>query len=110
MKTADPRTLYDSLTREWPLAPLQTDSEQAILDALSTAINELILHDQHRLMAILYRIDVSEARIRQWLGQYKGVDASRIIAQLILDREKEKIRTREEWKVKGEDIPEDERW
>ncbi len=110
MKAADPKALYDALTREWALAPLPVQSEQAIFDALSAAINDLILHDQHRLMAILYRIDVSEARIRQWLGQNKGVDASRIIAQLILDREKEKIRSREEWKLKEGDIPEEERW
>ncbi len=110
MNTADPKQLYDSLTREWPLAPLKDPDEQAIFDTLSLAINDLILHDQHRLMAILYRIDVSESRIRQWLGQHKGVDASRIIAQLIIDREKEKIRTREAWGPRKGDVLEDEQW
>ena len=110
MKGVDPNALYESLNRDWPMAPLHAETEQAIFDALADAVNELILHDHHRLMSILYRIDVSEARVRQWLAQHKGVDASRIIAQLILEREKQKIRTREEWKAKGGDATEEEKW
>jgi len=102
--------LYEALNRDWPLAPLRNDSEEALFDALAQSINDLILHDFHRLMSILYRIDVSEQKLRHMLGEHKGIDAARIIAHLIIDREKQKIRTRQEWDEQSKGIPDDEKW
>jgi hypothetical protein len=102
--------LYEALRKDWPLAPIRNDSEEALFDALAAAVNDLIQRDFHRLMSILYRIDVSEQKIRHMLGENKGIDAARIIAHLITDREKQKIRSRQEWKVKGWDVPDEEKW
>jgi hypothetical protein len=104
------RMLYEELRKDWPLAPLRHDSEEVIFEALAAAVNELIQRDFHRLMSILYRIDVSEQKIRHMLGENKGIDAARIISHLIIDRKKQKIRSRQEWKEKGGDVAEEEKW
>ena len=103
-------SLFEAIRKDWPLAPLRNDSEEALFEALSIAVNDLIQRDFHRLMSILYRIDVSEQKIRVMLGENKGIDAARIIAHLIIDREKQKIRSRREWKEKGGDVPDEEKW
>jgi hypothetical protein len=103
-------SLFEALNKDWPLAPLRNDSEEALFEALCAAINDLIGQDFNRLMSILYRIDVSEQKLRQWLVDNKGTDAARIIAHLIIDREKQKIRTRQGFADGNSAIPDEDKW
>lgn len=53
---------------------------------LEQAINELIKHDFSRLVQLLYRIDVSEAKLKYILNAHPNEDAGKLIAQIILGR------------------------
>lgn len=73
------------------------------------AVNELIQHDFHRLIALLRRIDVSERKLRAELAGRPQEDAAGLITDLVLARLEEKRRTRAQFRQEGE-IPEDEKW
>lgn len=53
---------------------------------LERTINELIKNDFSRLVQILYRIDVSEAKLKNILSENPNEDAGKIIAQVIIER------------------------
>ena len=74
-------------------------SEQVDLFAeLSAYLNELVLSDFNQLVSILYRMDVSESKVRAALADASGtVSAGEIIARLLIEREQEKM----EWRRKG---------
>ena len=54
--------------------------------SLEQAINELIKNDFSRLVQILYRIDVSEAKLKNILNANPNEDAGKLIAQVVLER------------------------
>ena len=54
--------------------------------SLETTINELIKNDFSRLVQILYRIDVSEAKLKNILSANPSEDAGKLIAQVIIER------------------------
>ena len=68
----------------------------AIREALAAYINELIRNDFEKLVFLLYRIDVDEARMRALLKDRGGVDAPLLIADLIIERQLAKLRSRQE--------------
>jgi len=57
-------------------------------------INDLILRDFSRLIQILYRVDVSEQKLKDLLKQYPNTTAGSIIAPLIIERQEKKIESR----------------
>ncbi|HUM53010.1 MAG TPA: hypothetical protein PK431_14395 [Chitinophagales bacterium] len=73
-------------------------------------INNWILNDFDHLMYILYRIDVHEDKVRKLLKEHKGENAAEIIADLIIERQQQKIESRKNFKFTTEDINEDELW
>lgn len=76
-------------------------SEVATMDQLETLlaakINTLINEDFSRLIQLLYRIDVSETKLKKLLRENNGSDADRLIARLILERQWQKIETRRKY-------------
>lgn len=77
---------------------------------LAEKINELIKNDFNHLVQILYRIDVNEARLKQVLKDNPNEDAGKIITQLIIERQQQKIISRNEFNKKDDRIDEDEMW
>lgn len=86
-------------------------TEQDLLQALAQMIEGLIKNDFEALLFLLYRIDVSEQKVRQMMAATGGENAALTIAQLILDRQKQKLKWREIFR-KNPIIPgeENERW
>jgi hypothetical protein len=84
----------------------ETEQKQILADK----INDLLLHDFERLVSILYRLDVSESKLKSLLKQYPGTDAGIIIASLMIERQEEKIISRQKYKTKNDNIDEDEKW
>jgi hypothetical protein len=76
-------------------------------NVITDRINYLINADFDKLLRILYAVDVSEMQLKNNLQQ--GVDAGAVIAQMIIDRQLQKIKTREQYRT-SHDIPEDEKW
>jgi hypothetical protein len=60
--------------------------EKLDTQSLEQAINELIKNDFSRLVQILYRIDVSEAKLKNILSSNPNEDAGKLIAQVVLGR------------------------
>lgn len=77
---------------------------------LAEYINQLIKNDFEKLIAILYRIDVSEQKLKILLKQYPGEDAGNIISSLIIERQQQKIKTRQRSNQQGNNSNEEERW
>ncbi len=80
------------------------------LKALEEEINRLLLHDFDRLIAILYRVDVSEYKLKDLLKAQPGEDAAKLIASLLIERQEQKLKTRSEANFPGNNIDEEERW
>jgi len=67
--------------------------EPALLDLFTTRVEELMQHDLDLLLSSLYRLDVEEYKI-QFALRSGDVPPARGIAKLILDRQKERLRTK----------------
>lgn len=81
-------------------------SKQILIDK----INELINNDFQKLVLILYRVDVSEAKLKQLLDENVGTNTALIIADLMIERQAEKIRSRQLFSKRDENISDDEKW
>jgi|SRR5687767_13288218 len=77
---------------------------------LASHINRLIQTDFQKLVSILYRLDVSESKLRNLLKEHHETDAGLIIAGLMIEREKEKIQSRRQFDKRDENINDDEKW
>lgn len=95
-----------SAARELLLEP--TDLKK-LYEELVAHINHMLQHDFDRLLGILYRIDVSEARLRYMLQSNPDTDAATLIANLIIERQWQKIKTRQEFR-RDDNIDENDRW
>ena len=87
----------------------QVISEENLLQRLSEYINHLIQTNFQQLLLILYRVDVSEKKLKQLLQQDSGEDAATIITKLIIEREIQKIKSRSLFSHKN-DICDEEKW
>ena len=77
---------------------------------LAARLNDLIKNDFEKLVACLYRIDVSEAKLKSMLQQEPQENAANIMASLIIERQQQKIKTRREFSGGKGDIKEEEKW
>ncbi|HMJ45792.1 MAG TPA: hypothetical protein VK498_00585 [Ferruginibacter sp.] len=87
------------LTREIFLIGDEEQLKNKILfDKLSAQINDLIINDFERLISLLYRIDVSEKKLKEILKEKTSTDSADLIAGLIIERQIQKIKSRKEFK------------
>ena len=78
-------------------------------ERLSSHINFLIQSDFQKLVSILYRVDVSESKLKHLLKENQGHDAANIITDLNLERQMQKIKSRQEHR-NDENISDAEKW
>ena len=91
----------------WELADTLTMPELEAL--LAEIVNGWIRSDFTRLVQFLYRIDISESRLRSLLEENTEEDTGQLLARLILERLWQKIETRRQYKP-GETTSDEERW
>ena len=84
-------------------------SFEVLKERLASHINFLIQSDLQKLVSILYRVDVSESKLKHLLKENPGYDAANIITDLIIERQLQKIKSRQEHR-NDENISDDERW
>ena len=82
----------------------------AVRQELAEKINELINTDFSKLILILYRVDVSEEKLKKLLSEKPNSDAGVLIADLLIERQAEKMRSRQQYSKPDENISEDEKW
>ena len=79
-------------------------------EKLASYINELISNDFAKLISILYRLDISEKKLKETLAS-SSADAGVLIAEMIVERQLQKLKTRSEFQQNNsEDIPNEEKW
>jgi hypothetical protein len=84
-------------------------TEEALRNLLAERVNWLIVHDFDTLVRLLYRIDVPEAKLKKLLQDHPEADAGLLIAAMIIDRQRQKIESREKYRQpKAEDN--EEKW
>ena len=90
--------------------PVNSTWEQSAV-FLADRINYLIINDFSKLVQMLYRMDVSEQKIKILLKENPGSDAGRIIAALIIERQMQKIKSRQQTgRDDNNNMDETERW
>lgn len=104
----EPQELLEAAAREMGI---EVKDRPAVSEQLLTdRINEMLQNDFSRLVALLYRIDVNEDRLRELLKVQPGRDAAVIITRLILERQLQKINSRQRYRMDNSGIGEDEKW
>ena len=92
---SDRTALIKELSRNFDLELAERLSATELETLLADKLNELIRTDFNTLVTILYRVDVNEAKLKELLRTSAGEDAGRIMARLIIERQEQKIKTRE---------------
>lgn len=87
------------------IAQIELLSKTQLIDA----INWLIINDFEKLVFILYRIDVSEAKIKTLLNKENTNFAAPVIADAIIERLEEKKVSRQKYK-QDPSASEEEKW
>ena len=72
-------------------------SSEKTREELIFLINELINKDFQSLIQLLYRIDVNEKKIRFYLEENLHKDGSAVIADLIIERQFQKMESRKKF-------------
>jgi chromosome condensin MukBEF complex kleisin-like MukF subunit len=85
-------------------------TESNFVAYLTERINYLIIHDFNKLIYILYIADINEEKLNKLLAENKKEDAGKIIAALFIQRQLEKIKSREDNKMNTTDFEEEDRW
>lgn len=88
----------------------QTKNDEALRGKLIQLINALINESFSTLLQLLYSIDVNEKKIRLFLEQNPSEDSASIIADLIIERQLQKVASRDLF-LKNDDLDcDEERW
>jgi hypothetical protein len=90
--------LRSDLNNSYGLNLPETATIEMLEVVLADRINTMITADFNRLISLLYRIDVSETKLKQLLKENAGTDAGGLIARLILERQWQKIETRRKYR------------
>jgi hypothetical protein len=83
-------------------------SDDKLLHKLSEFVADLIENNFQRLILLLYKVDVSETKLRYLLKESHD-DAATLIAKLIIEREAQKMLARNSFRREN-NIPDEEKW
>ena len=97
----NPEQLMNKLmSHEFPKV-LEKYSENDLENQLAIYINELIDKDFNKLVNLLYRIDISEHKLKIALqNEDKTISSSKTIAKLIIERQLQKLEFRKKFSKK----------
>jgi hypothetical protein len=99
---------FHSLLRQ--VNPNDSGRFAELKEQLAGIINFLITHHFERLVHLLYTIDVDERQLKEALHHHKDKDAAVVMAELVLQRQLQKVVARGSFYSDPGNIPEEERW
>lgn len=106
--------IWDELTKDinqqFSLLPAHNKTYQELLEKLASKVQYLLNSDFNQLIHLLYRMDVSEKKLKTMLQEHPGEDAAFIIARLMIERTMQKIKIRQQYKDSDRVIPDEEKW
>jgi hypothetical protein len=94
------KTVIHQLQQELPILRSEADTFSDLRIKWAQYFNSLIQNDFATLLSLLYRIDISENKLRYLLKKNPGEDAGELIATLVVERLLQKIKSREEYRSK----------
>lgn len=98
--------LSNSLEIELP----EKISYENLRETIAGYIHSLIEKDFNKLISLLYRLDINETRLRFLLHNNTESNAGNIIAEMIIERQVQKIKSRREFKQRDNTISDDDKW
>jgi hypothetical protein len=104
------KEVIENIKKDMAIALPDKISLVELEELLTIYANQLIQKDFQKLVTLLYRIDVSEAKLKYLLQLQRDENAGNIIAKLIIERQVEKMRSRQQFGKHNNDISEDEKW
>jgi hypothetical protein len=103
--------LIDSLKKDLQIDLATQISFEKIKEKLVAYINHLIINNFDELINALYRVDVSESKLKTLLKENSDSNTANTIAELIIERQLQKIKTREQFKTSGKkENSDEEKW
>lgn len=93
----DAKALINDLNRYGGLDLPEHTPGEGLEVLLAEKINALIQSDFNALVQFLYKVDVSETRLRTLLKTTANEDTGLLIARLVLERQQQKILTRRQF-------------
>ncbi|MES1215455.1 MAG: hypothetical protein ABUT20_08060 [Bacteroidota bacterium] len=106
----DQKELIQVLNTELAVEISEQISFEELRESLSQYINSLIQTNFQKLVSLLYRIDVSESKLKILLQENTDANAGMIIADLIIERQLQKIKSRQQFSQRDKNINDDEQW
>ena len=104
------KQLIENIRKDMAIALPDKISFVELEELLTIYANQLIQKDFQKLVTLLYRIDVSEAKLKYLLQLQRDENAGNIIAKLIIERQVEKMKSRQRFSKHNDDISEEEKW
>jgi hypothetical protein len=101
--------LVELINKDLELSFPPAIAENLLREKLSMLINELIVSDFQRLIFLLYKVDINESKLKRTLRDHPGENAGMLIADMVIEREEQKLKSRKESKQENPDDSE-ERW
>jgi len=83
--------------------------KEKLRDQLVNLINHLLLNDFNKLVQVLYRVDVSEQKLKQLVQKNPETDAALIITDLLIERQAQKMKTKRSFKA-DDNIADEDKW
>ncbi len=104
----DQTELTDSINLNFSLSIVGNISLEELKLVLAQRINYLINNNFQELIQLLYRLDINEQRLKYML-QESATNAGFMIAELIIERQLQKIESRKKYKTNDNNSGE-EKW
>jgi hypothetical protein len=77
---------------------------------LAQHVNDIINTDFDKLLQLLYRMDIDETKLRTVLLGQPDRNAGEMIAELMIERQLQKVKSRQQSSRRDNDIDENEKW
>lgn len=103
-------SLIATINNEMGIELLPQLSFEQLREQLQAVITKMIAGNFRQLVNVLYRIDVNERKLKYLLQENVGEDAAVIIADLIIERQLEKIASRRQFSREQDDSSGEEKW
>lgn len=103
-------TVIQTINTDLAIALPEEMGAEELTNSLSVYINQLIQTDFQKLVALLYRIDVHEEKLKHLLIDHPDEDAGKIIATLIIERTLQKIKFKKQFSDKFITDDDEEKW
>jgi hypothetical protein len=108
MNTEAVKEVADTLHQYNLLTLPNVGNYEQLRQSIAREIDFLITKDFSRLVSVLYRLDISEKKLKDYLQQPPDIPAANIIAEMIIERQLQKIESRK--KFKNSQFCDEEKW